>query len=83
MLWLYKYYGDVQSLRVHWNATKRYIALLDTDPPGADRGLGDWMPVEKKQQAMTGEGFRREAYLAAANISAVLGEPVGVPLAVP
>ena len=33
------------------------------------------MPVERPQTQMTGEGFRRESYLAAANISALLGEP--------
>lgn len=75
ILWMYKYFGDISTVRKHWNATKAFIALLDTNPPGVDGGLGDWMPVEHSQTAMTGEGFRRESYLAAANISKLLGEP--------
>lgn len=72
-LWLYRYYGNLRVLQRLQNSTEAFVRLLDTSPPGIDHGLGDWMPVEHSQTAVTGRGFLRECYLAYANISSVLG----------
>jgi alpha-L-rhamnosidase len=73
-LWLYKYYGNKRSLSENWNATKGYMELLTTTPP-VYQGLGDWMATEHATPAMTAALFQRESFLAAANISAIIGEP--------
>ena len=74
-LWLYKYYGDIQTMRDSFNQTRAYIELLDTNPPGIDSGLGDWMPAQSTEPAYTGPGFQRMSYLAFANITELLGMP--------
>ena len=53
-LWLYKYYGDTDTMAEAFNATYDYIKLLDTNPPGVGHGLGDWMPVEGTSTTFTG-----------------------------
>ena len=72
-LWLYRYYGDIRSMKDAFNATYAFIRMLDTDPSAVETGLGDWMPAEATSPAFTGLGFKRMAYLAFANISHVLG----------
>lgn len=73
-LWLYKYYGDVQTMADSFDATYAYIKLLDRNPPGITSGLGDWMPVEGTSPALTGLGFQFMSYIAFANITDILGK---------
>ena len=68
-LWLYKYYGDVQTMRDSFNNTYAYIKLLDSAPRAINSGLGDWMPVQNTQSGYTGPGFQHMSYLAFANIT--------------
>ena len=45
-LWLYKYYGDLQTMKDSFNQTRAYIELLDSNPPGIDSGTeGTKRPV--------------------------------------
>ena len=37
-MWLYKYYGDLATMRASFNATKQYIELLDNADPGRING---------------------------------------------
>lgn len=74
-LWLYKYYGDTDTMKESFDATYAYIKLLDTNPAGIGNGLGDWMPVEGTSTEFTGPGFQRMSYLAFANITEILGKP--------
>eukprot|EP01065_Artemidia_motanka_P025898 TRINITY_DN30832_c0_g1_i1.p1 TRINITY_DN30832_c0_g1~~TRINITY_DN30832_c0_g1_i1.p1 ORF type:complete len:944 (+),score=232.22 TRINITY_DN30832_c0_g1_i1:49-2832(+) len=74
LLWLYRYFGDERSVREHFNASRRYVELLDTRPAGITKGLGDWMPVEKTDVRLTGLGFLRESYVTFANLSSIIGE---------
>ena len=71
-LWLYKYFGNKRTLEVNWNRTKQFMEFLTTAPP---TGLGDWMPTERPTPTMTAPLFQHECFLAAANISLILGEP--------
>eukprot|EP00928_Gymnodinium_smaydae_P037929 TRINITY_DN26270_c0_g3_i1.p1 TRINITY_DN26270_c0_g3~~TRINITY_DN26270_c0_g3_i1.p1 ORF type:complete len:1010 (-),score=119.70 TRINITY_DN26270_c0_g3_i1:356-3385(-) len=74
-LWLYKYYGDRETMLESFNSTYSYIKLLDKNPIGINAGLGDWMPLEETSSEFTGQGFQMMSYLAFANISAILGMP--------
>jgi alpha-L-rhamnosidase len=74
-LWLYKYYGDLKTMRDSFEHTRAYIALLDSEPKEIEMGLGDWMPVYGTDVAFTGRGFQRMSYLAFANITELLGMP--------
>ena len=58
-LWLYKYYGDTETMRESFNSTYAYIQLLDSNPSGIGHGLGDWMPVVGTSTEFTGPGFLR------------------------
>eukprot|EP00729_Bicosta_minor_P015712 gene15712-27472_t len=58
-----------------FNQTRAYIELLDSNPPGIDSGLGDWMPVQNTKTSFTGPGFQHMSYLAFANITELLGMP--------
>jgi hypothetical protein len=68
-------YGVVETMASSFNHTRAFIDTLDTNPPGIEHGLGDWMPAEPTSVAFTGLGFQRTAYLAFANISSLLGLP--------
>ena len=72
-LWLYKYYGDTETMVRSFNATRAFVAMLDQNPPSLETGLGDWMPIDSTSTAFTGLGFQRMAYLAFANISSIVG----------
>ena len=74
-LWLYKYYGDSQTMRESFEHTRAYIDLLDRQPTGIENGLGDWMAVDRTDVAFTGLGFQYSSYLAFANITEILGMP--------
>ena len=75
-LWLYKYYGDLNTLHSSFNSTLAFVRMLDAAAPGAvEHGLGDWMPIGSTSTAFTGLGFQRMAYLAFANISSLVGAP--------
>ena len=74
-LWLYKYYGDLQTMADSFNQTLAYMKLLDANPPGLKAGLGDWMPVQNTKSSYTGPGFQHMSYLAFANITELLGHP--------
>eukprot|EP00658_Telonema_sp_P-2_P055595 TRINITY_DN4418_c0_g1_i7.p1 TRINITY_DN4418_c0_g1~~TRINITY_DN4418_c0_g1_i7.p1 ORF type:complete len:942 (-),score=181.87 TRINITY_DN4418_c0_g1_i7:39-2864(-) len=71
-LWLYKYYGNTETLEASRPYTERFMKLLDSDPAGITAGLGDWMPVEPTAVNFTGLGFLRMSYLAMSNISLIL-----------
>ena len=74
-LWLYKYYGDTQTLREAYNVTTSYVEFLDHAPLSTiEGGLGDWMPAQGTSTKFTGLGFQRMSYRAFANISTVLGK---------
>ena len=79
-LWLYKYYGDEQTMRDSFNHTLAYVKMieaagLDPESTSIDSGLGDWMPVQDTSDSYTGPGFQRMSYLAFANITELLGKP--------
>ena len=79
-LWLYKYYGDKQTMADSFDQTYAYIQMLEeseSDPESTsiESGLGDWMPVQGTSTAFTGRGFQRMSYLAFANITEILGKP--------
>ncbi|CAB9522605.1 K05989 alpha-L-rhamnosidase [Seminavis robusta] len=79
LLWLYKYYGDIKTLRESFPHTKAYIDLLDNhQTDGIQNGLGDWMPVHVTDVNFTGLGFQRMSYLAFANITEILGMSPGI-----
>ena len=72
ILWLYKYYGNVQIVEEAYNYTKvcqycgaaakhaaqAFVEFLSTEPtnPMIFDGLGDWMSIEPKSIKMTGTG---------------------------
>ena len=72
-LWLYKYYGDTETMRRSFNHTYDYIRVLDSNPASIEDGLGDWMPLQSTSTAYTGLGFQMISYLAFANITEILG----------
>ena len=73
-LWLYKYYGDVKTMRESFPHTQAYIDLLDSANTSLiEGGLGDWMPTDETDVAFTGLGFQRMSYLAFSNITEILG----------
>ena len=50
-LWLYKYYGDKQTMADSFDQTYAYIQMLeesggDPESTSIESGLGDWMPVQ-------------------------------------
>jgi hypothetical protein len=75
-LWLYKYYGDKQTMAESFQNTYAYIKMLETAANSSiDGGLGDWMPLQGTSRSYTGAGFQRMSYLAFANITELLGKP--------
>jgi alpha-L-rhamnosidase len=75
---LYKYYGDIRTMRDSFEHTRAYIDLLDSDPEGIEKGLGDWLAVHNTDVAFRGLGFQRMSYLAFANITEILGMPADI-----
>ena len=78
-LWLYKYYGDLQTMSASYEQTYAFVRMIEAaaaDPTSdsIDGGLGDWEPVQATSKAFTGPGFQRMAYLAFANITELLNK---------
>ena len=77
-LWLYKYYGDLQTMKDSIVNSAAFIDFLDSGPDGIEKGLGDWQPVYGTDVRFTGRGFQRMAYLDYANITDLIGLPTSI-----
>jgi hypothetical protein len=51
LLWLYRYYGNVQLLKEHWNATRALVDALDPSGDGCDIPISMRKPCTVYQPA--------------------------------
>ncbi|MBN1490433.1 MAG: family 78 glycoside hydrolase catalytic domain, partial [Phycisphaerae bacterium] len=72
---LYTYYGDKQILAEHYDATKRWVRLLETSAVDSiiGHGISDHESLVPKPEALTGTGFYYHNVCLLARIAEVLG----------
>lgn len=76
LLWqLYEYYGDRRILEEHFEAAKRWVALLESRAVDGilDNGISDHESLVPKPRALTGTGFYFWNASLVARIARVLG----------